>query len=262
MKNTILAIAFLSLTAGAQTIPTVIGSTTTDVKISQLTLIYIEDRADRATIQGSDFGPTPGRVQLGFGPALVDITANGWTPNNVTAMLPGKLPPGTYQLRVTRPDGKFSELPLTVDNPDTGAKLFNALSGKTCKAGEFVTGFSSSGAPICTPLPVAPVPPSVFTYSITAHLSSGTQFWPGGSRVFGEAPYTVTIGAPGGAINAAGDAWSLDAVSGFASCTIAPATPRCTDGTGSLSNGRPMCSGASASRSGNSTASATITCRR
>ncbi|MFN7938030.1 MAG: hypothetical protein U0R19_32170 [Bryobacteraceae bacterium] len=262
MKNTILSLTLISFAAGAQTIPTVIGTTTTDVKISQLTLIYIDDRADRVTIQGSDFGPNPGRIQLGFGPTLIDITPNGWTPSNVTAMLPGKLPPGTYQLRLARPDGKSSELPLTVDNPDTGAKLFNALSGKSCKPGEFVTGFSNIGAPICTALPIAPAAPSVFTYSITSRMSNQTQHWPGGTRTFGEAPFTVTIGAPGGAVNAAGDSWTLDAVSGFASCTIAPARPSCTDGVGSLSNGRPMCSEASAARAGNSTASATITCRR
>lgn len=262
MKNIILSLTLVSLTAGAQTIPTVIGTTTTDVKISQLSLIYIDDRADRVTIQGSDFGAAPGRIQLGFGPTIIDITPNGWTPTTVTAMLPGKLPPGTYHLRLARPDGKSSELPLTVDNPDTGAKLFHALSGKTCKAGEFVTGFGNTGAPICTALPVAPVPPSVFTYNIAAQLSNQVQHWPGGARSFGEAPFTVTIGAPGGAVNANGDPWTLDAVAGFASCTIAAARPSCTDGVGSLSNGRPMCSGASPSRAGNSTASATITCIR
>ncbi|MBS1828896.1 MAG: hypothetical protein JST93_26575 [Acidobacteria bacterium] len=262
MKNTILALTLISLTAGAQTIPTVIGTTTTDLKISQLTLTLIDDRADRVTALGSDFGPNPGRIQLGFGPTLIDITPNTWTPSMVIALLPGKLPPGTYQFRITRPDGKSSELPLTVDNPDTGAKLFNALSGKTCKPGEFVTGFSNIGAPICAALPIAPPAPSTFTYNITAQLSNQVQHWPGGSRTFGEAPFTVTIGAPGGAINANGDAWTLDAVSGFASCTIAPARPTCTDGVSSLNNGRPMCSEAGVSRTGNSRASATITCRR
>ena len=86
MKNMILSLSLLSLTAGAQTIPTVIGTTTTDVKISQLTLVYIAEHPDRVTIQGSDFGA--GRLRSVSSPLDVFIRPTMLAPCTVNQRFP------------------------------------------------------------------------------------------------------------------------------------------------------------------------------
>lgn len=263
MNKLILSMSLMGMMAMGQQLPVVIGATSTDVKILQMTPVYVSEHPDRVTLQGGDFGAAPGRVQIGMAAAMVDMTAINWTPSTVTALLPGKLPPGTYLVRLQRPDGKSSEMPLVIDNPDTGAKLFMALSGRICKPGEFVSGFTSTGSPICTvggpPAPTS----SVFTYNITGQLSSGIQSWSGATRMFGDAQYGVVVKAPSGRIDVAGDTWIVQSVTGFAGCTIVPARPYCFGETSTLhSNGRPVCGGAAPARGGNSTAAATITCQR
>jgi hypothetical protein len=146
------------------------------------------------------------------------------------------------------------------------------LSGRSCPAGSFVSGFDSRGGLVCTKIAEEPAgcPTTEFVASMRS-VSNGAFIpafqWPGGVITVGTEQCNVKVDRPGGQIDvvgALGDPWKVAGSTGFGSCFIAKVnTPSCGSiaAIGSVTANRPSCSSALATLGNSpSTATVNITC--
>ena len=123
----------------------------------------------------------------------------------------------------------------------------NVAAGTSCPSGEFLTGFSSTGAIICatvatttTTTPPATCPANTqFTFTTTGSPSgdtAGLQNWPGGSLTLSlpsDPSCSVTVEQPAGVINAVPytNGWQISSVQGFTSASGSTELPSCGSGS-------------------------------
>lgn len=127
----------------------------------------------------------------------------------------------------------------------TGPAGTNVAAGTSCPSGEFVTGFSSTGAVICASVSTTTTSPgsscpanTQFTFSTTgspAGLVAGMQSWGGGTTtqtVAGNPNCSVTVQAPIGYINDAPgtSGWTIVSWNGFTSASGVVQLPSCGSG--------------------------------
>jgi hypothetical protein len=144
------------------------------------------------------------------------------------------------------------------------------LAGRSCQAGSFVQGFSESGDLVCS------CAPEVFVFNMASSPAAtfAAANWPGGSETktqSGNSNCGVSVQRPSGdvsVVGALGDRWQVTSFTGFSSCVgeggedgDGVRTPDCTRlGTppfasiGSVQAGRPSCSSALSTQSGDTRA--------
>ena len=146
-----------------------------------------------------------------------------------------------------------------------GVPGITGLAGLTCPTGESVTGFSSTGALVCSGTTPPPTCSSTtLTNSITGVKDNDfAQHWPGGTVTLGTSTCNVTLQRPSGSIlliGTLGDAWEITGKTGFGAATLTVNQPSCNSPAAipNLTANRPSCSSAYVGILGGSLSTASV----
>ncbi|BDC49107.1 hypothetical protein F183_A14230 [Bryobacterales bacterium F-183] len=243
------------------------------LSVTSVTVQYDKGQPDQITIYGDRFGTTQGVVELGLASNMTPLPIALWQNQSITAAVPVGLKPGTYVVRVTGVNPTTTNNVATIDvtigtqgpqgergapgpagiQGPQGIPGTIALAGKVCPAQTSLTGFSTTGELICTPVNAGLCARIDFVEDASSQSMNGVLAWPGGiARNSGASKLcSVSILVPSGSIsNPAGDTWSVVATTGYSTCGIKPLPPVCGPGNvpGTLQkNGRPYCPPSAAS---------------
>ncbi|GAB3440198.1 hypothetical protein GCM10027517_14480 [Phycicoccus ginsengisoli] len=172
----------------------------------------------------------------------------------------------------TGPAGPVGPVGPVGPKGDTGAtgpqgpSGISGLAGKSCPAGQFVTGFSAAGALLCSGTTPPPPTCSAATLSNTITSIKDNDFdshWPGGVVTLGTSACNVTLARPSGSIvlvGLLGDAWRITGKTGFANATLTVNLPQCNSPAAipNVTANRPSCSSAYTGILGGSPSTASV----